>query len=75
VSIIPCPTGLQLDLLTALQRIMQVDREETPEGFMWHRVVTCDVPRLTKYLAPETIAWHQQEFPDDDGDWRPHAAD
>lgn len=65
------PTGLQLDLLRALQRIMQVEREERPEGFLWHRVITCDVPRLTKYLAPETIAWVRQEFPDPDGDWLP----
>ncbi len=65
------PTGLQLDLLTALQRIMQVHREEEPDGLIWHRVITCDVPRLTGHLTPKTIAWVRQEFPDYNESWLP----
>lgn len=45
-------TRLELDIATAIVRLRQLDREEPPDSFLWHRVITCDVPRLLRYLGP-----------------------
>ena len=74
------PTGLQLDLLTAIVRLEQIGRlvancDDLP-GDLWlylleERVIKCDVPRLRGYLTPETLAWEAEgndDPPEDDLD-------
>lgn len=62
------PSGLQLDLLTACQRIRQVWEEDgggTSLGeLLMQRLFTCDLPRLEGYLTAETLAWaDEQDLP------------
>jgi hypothetical protein len=66
------PAGLQLDLLCALVRIQQLHEElsETEgsnagDNLLWDRIVTCDGPRLYRYLEPATIAWLEQQGNED----------
>ena len=55
------PSGLQLDLLTVIVRLEQIQEQgPEPEHFVWDRVVTCDIPRLRGYLTPETLAWEDE---------------
>lgn len=51
------PSGLQLDLLSAIVRIQQLQDEEPPDHYLWGRIVTCDVVRLRQYLEPATLEW------------------
>jgi len=44
---------LELDLATLLLRLQQIQVEHKPENFIWNRIFTCDVPRLTAYLSPD----------------------
>lgn len=62
----PAPSGLQLDLLTAILRIEQAEAElakhtaagaDLAEWLIQERLMKCDVPRLRSYLTSETIAW------------------
>lgn len=42
----------QLDVLSLLIRIAQINREEPPEHFLWEtRVMQCDVRRLREYIT------------------------
>lgn len=52
-------TDLELDLLTLVGRLEQVDREEQPEHFLWtDRIMGCDVARMRrKWISPEAQAW------------------
>lgn len=57
-------TGLQLDLLTAIRRLEQLqdlaDRGQAGSlgvEILWDRVITCDVPRLRTHLSAEARAF------------------
>jgi hypothetical protein len=77
------PTGLQLDLLTAIVRLEQIGRliancNDLPAD-LWlylleERVIKCDVPRLRGHLAPETLAW-EAENADDPPEYDPDDAE
>jgi hypothetical protein len=63
------PSGLQLDLLTAIVRLEQIGEElakgtaagqDMAEYLLEERVIKCDVPRLRSYLTAETLAWEQE---------------
>jgi hypothetical protein len=56
---VSAPSGLQLDLLTAIVRIEQAHRDPDMAEFLLHRLATCDVRRLRTYLSPETLAWEE----------------
>lgn len=57
------PKGLQLDLLTAVQRLRQVREEITHDGSterggqLLARVIMWDLPRLEGQLTAETRDW------------------
>jgi hypothetical protein len=54
------PEGLQLDLLSALVRLEQVQAELKPDAdvpFVLGRVFECDVPRLWAYISVRTLGW------------------
>lgn len=57
--------GLQLDLLTATQRIRQIWDESggtTSLGeFLMGRLFTCDLPRLESHLTEETKRWAAEQ--------------
>lgn len=58
----PPPDGLQLDLLTAVARLRQlqdVEYYERGDHWLMHRILNCDLPRLEGHLTPETIAWQK----------------
>lgn len=46
---------IELDIASVILRIEQVEAETPPDSFIWHRILTCDVPRLRGYLSPETL--------------------
>lgn len=53
------PGTLQFDLLCAILRIEQVGglgEDDVLRELLIDRLVTCDAPRLRRYLAPETLA-------------------
>lgn len=52
-------TALDLDLLTVIARIEQVNREGagTAGGIVWERILTCDVPRLRGHIDPDALEW------------------
>lgn len=42
----------QLDVLSLLLRLAQINREEPPEHFLWEtRIMQCDVRRLREYIT------------------------
>ena len=47
--------NLQLDLMTTIARIEQASREPEMLDILWHRLVTCDAPRLRRHLTPESL--------------------
>lgn len=49
-------SGLQLDLAGAVLRIEQAHADPVLRDFLLERLVTCDVPRLRRYLTAETLA-------------------
>lgn len=52
------PTGLQWDLLGLVVRLEQIQEEESgADGFLFYRVLTCDLPRLRQHITDETWAW------------------
>ena len=51
---------LELDVLTLIARLRQIDREDQPTHWLWtDRVMGCDVPRLRSHLSAEVIAWEK----------------
>lgn len=46
----------QLDILTLLVRLHQIDTEQKPEHWLWERVITCDIPRVGGLITPEFMA-------------------
>lgn len=56
------PSGLQLDLASALARMAQCKRH-SGSVLLISRLLTCDLPRLMVYLTPETVAWMDQNEP------------
>ena len=43
------PTGgTVLDVATFVIRVRRIDREGTPGHSLWHRIVSCDVPRMMR---------------------------
>lgn len=46
----------QLDLATAIARIMQAYKEPAMREFLLWRLYECDVPRLREYLNDESLA-------------------
>lgn len=55
---------LALDVATVIARLVQIDREQRPEHFVWDRVMTCDVPRLIEVvqLLDEQVRAQLAEF-------------
>lgn len=54
------PSEEQWAILSVVQRLEQIAQEgESPPlaALLWHRVLTCDVPRLRGLLSPETLQW------------------
>lgn len=53
---------LQLDLLSVIARIRQLREEGWFESshFIWHRIETCDLPRLEGHLTPEVAKWAER---------------
>jgi hypothetical protein len=49
------PDGLQRDLASVIARIEQASNEPEMADFLLHRLATCDVPRLRRYLTAETV--------------------
>lgn len=47
--------NIELDMVTMLLRIMQIQREGPPASLVWERIITCDIPRLSTYLPPELL--------------------
>jgi hypothetical protein len=47
-------TDLELDLLSLVLRLGQLDREAPPDHFLWRtRIIECDVARLRrKWITP-----------------------
>jgi len=55
------PTGLQLDLLTVITRLEQIQLErEDGLWLLWDRVLTCDLPRLRGHLTEDTLQWERE---------------
>lgn len=55
------PTGLQLDLLGLVVRLEQIREEESgADGFLFHRVLTCDLPRLRQHITDEAWEWARE---------------
>lgn len=51
-------SGLQLDLLTVILRLRQIQSErEDGLWLLWDRILPCDLPRLESHLTPDTLAW------------------
>lgn len=52
-------SALDIDLLTAVARIEQIDREgpDTCGGMILHRLITCDAPRLRRHLSDAARQW------------------
>lgn len=47
---------IDTDLACLLIRLIQIDREQTPQHYLWQtRVMECDVPRLRAYLSAQTL--------------------
>lgn len=40
----------ELDIVTLLMRIKQINKEQVPEHWLWDRVITCDLPRITRHI-------------------------
>lgn len=57
------PEGLQLDLVTVIARIEQLEAEPYFDNghFIWRRIVSCDLPRLRGHLMPAAIALLERE--------------
>lgn len=56
------PTGisdLDIDLLTAIVRIEQIEREgvETCGGVIVDRLISCDAPRLRRHVSRAALDW------------------
>lgn len=64
-----------LDLVTLILRLRQVDKEDRPEGIIWDRVITCDIPRMLKYLDPKTVQYGNYILRKDYGDDEPALED
>ena len=50
------PKDLQMDIASIVIRCRQIHTEDEPTHWLWDRVMTCDVPRLTRYLDAETVS-------------------
>jgi hypothetical protein len=50
---------LDLDLLSTVARIEQIDREgaDTCGGLILHRLITCDAPRLYGHVSKAARDW------------------
>lgn len=50
---------LQLDLLTVVARIRQLNEEMwwDNDHLIWRRIVECDLPRLESHLHPDVKRW------------------
>lgn len=58
-------TQLDLDLLSAVARIRQLQEEgvETCSGLILDRLITCDMPRLFSHISDEATAWAKEIHP------------
>jgi hypothetical protein len=56
---------LDLDLLTAIARIQQIEREgvDTCGGIILDRIFTCDAPRLRRHVSASALAWANEVAP------------
>lgn len=50
----PLGPGLQLDLLTVVLRLEQIERGDE---WLLDRVLTCDLPRLRGHLTEQALVW------------------
>lgn len=50
------PRQLEIDIATAVMRIEQAGREPENADWLIDRLVTCDAPRLRRYLSDEILS-------------------
>ena len=54
-------SDLELDLLTLVARLEQVDAEGRPDHFVWDRIIGADVARMrNKWISPQAQATARQ---------------
>lgn len=52
------PAQIELDILTLIVRLEQMDAEDRPTHWLWaDRVMGCDVPRLRAHCSAEALLW------------------